>query len=577
MTLQKVSDLLRARELVATVKEALADDATFEAKVRDQALGPLFSSIAELFALAEHALYVDHYVRGRPEKGCKREYLRRFRLTARQFNAIAVDLRGKVDAARAAQKLHIGQLQGAIAAAEKAIRKAERDLAKLGRQVARRNAAGKGSRPDVEAAERKKRQLRFRIHQKRRRLAALRLRLSAVEADRSARRVRLCFGGKRMFRAQFHLRENGFTSLADWQQAYRQARCSQFLCLGSKDETAGNQSCTRLPDGKLRLRIPPALEDQYGIHVEIPGIVFPYGQAVIDAALLRGEAVTYRFLRRQRGLQEHWYVQATVDRPDVAIVTRRATGAIGVDFNPAHMDVAEIDRFGNVVGSRSCVVDLSKRRGAQATAMLSEIVADIVDWARSSGKPIAVEELDFRKKKAALREQSPRYARMLSGFAYGKFHALLRSRAAREGVEIIDEDGDGAPGVNPAFTSVIGEVKFASGYGLSSHCAAAVAIARRGLRFGERLRSRSAFPLPARNRGKHVWADWRRLSQRLRAERARGRRPFEGDSRRGAPLSSAAPAQAPPGQGPPCDGTRRFRGAIPRQASRRQRCSVGAT
>ena len=250
-------------------------------------------------------------------------------------------------------------------------------------------------------------------------------------------------------------------------------------------------------------------------------------------------------------MHEQWYIQTTVDRPDADIATLRHLGALGVDFNPTHVDAAEIDRFGNVVGSRSFPVDLAKRSEAQTTATLSEVVADIVDWAKQAQKPIAIEELDFRQKKAALRESSPRYARMLSGFTYGKFYSLLRSRAAREGVELLDEDGDGEPGVNPAFTSVIGAVKFASGYGLSSHSAAAVAIARRGLKFGERLRSRSAFPLPERNRGKHVWSDWRRLSQRLRAERARGRRPSEGNRGRGTPLSSAAPTQAPAGQGPP--------------------------
>jgi hypothetical protein len=128
-----------------------------------------------------------------------------------------------------------------------------------------------------------------------------------------------------------------------------------------------------------------------------------------------------------------------------------------------------------------------------------------------------VERLDFLEKKARLREVSDRQARMLSAFAYNRFHALLRFRAAREGVQVIE--------VNPAFTSVVGLVKFGPGYGLSPHASAAVAIARRGLRFGERLRSRSAFLLPARNRGRHVWSDWRRVAQRLRAEWARGRRP----------------------------------------------------
>ena len=523
--------------------------ATFEAKVPDLGLVPFFASYANLFAHAEHDLYVDLEVRGRPLKECKQEYLKEFGLTARQFNAVAATLRGKVEAAKEAQKLHIDQLKGTIASAERGVKKAERGLANLARRTRKRRAAKSGVH-DAETAG-SRRRLRYGIHQKKRRLAALRARLAAVEADRKAGRVRICFGGRRRFRAQFHLKENGYASLAEWRREFRRARASQFLCLGSKDETGGNQTCTRMPDGKLRLRVPPVLEGQYGRHLEIPKIAFRYGQAEINGAFLRGEAVTYRFLRRDPPSGEQWYIQATVDRPDAEVTTRRGLGALGVDLNPTHVDVAEIDRFGNVVASRSFPVDLVKRSEAQATAALSEVVTDIVDWAKQAQKPIAVEELDFARKKATLREQSPRYARMLSSFAYGKFHSLLCSRAAREGVELIDEDGDGEPGVNPAFTSVIGSVKFASGYGLTSHTAAAVAIARRGLRFGERLRSRTALSLPARNRGRHVWSDWRRLSQRLRAERARSRRPSEGNRRRGTPLSSAAPTQAPAGQGPP--------------------------
>ena len=220
------------------------------------------------------------------------------------------------------------------------------------------------------------------------------------------------------------------------------------------------------PAGNLRLRVPPTLKGKWGRWVVLSFV---------------------------------WYLQATVDRPAVKSSTSRLLGGIGVDLNPAHLDIGEIDRLGNPMGERSLSLCLQGRRQSQVKATLAEAVADVVEQARRAGKPIVIEKLDFRGKKAGLREESPRYARMLSAFAYRQFHALLHSRAARNGVEVVE--------INPAYTSVIGEVKFASGYGLSGHAAAAVAIARRGLRFGERLRSRSAFPLPARNRGKHVWSD----------------------------------------------------------------------
>ncbi len=109
----------------------------------------------------------------------------------------------------------------------------------------------------------------------------------------------------------------------------------------------------------------------------------------------------------------------------------------------AHIDLGETDRFGNVVGARSFPVELSKKTRAQVTAALGEVAADIVDWARLSGKPLVVEELDFRKKKAALRERSPRYARMRSAFAYRKFSAfVLPGCPGRSG------DRRGEPGVH---------------------------------------------------------------------------------------------------------------------------------
>ncbi|MDA8346853.1 MAG: hypothetical protein M0Z66_15535 [Thermaerobacter sp.] len=202
---------------------------TFEAKVPGLGPVPLLSAYASLFAQAEHALYVDLEVRGRRLNECKKEYLQGFGLTARQFNAVATDVRGKVEAAKEAQKLHIEQIKGSIASAEKGLKKAERRLAQIGKRSLRTRPRQKEPVHDADVAQ-ERRRLRFGRHQRRRRLVCLRARLARVEADLSAGRVRICFGGKRLFRAQFHLAENGYTSLAEWRQEYRRARTSQFLC-----------------------------------------------------------------------------------------------------------------------------------------------------------------------------------------------------------------------------------------------------------------------------------------------------------------------------------------------------------
>ena len=56
----------------------------------------------------------------------------------------------------------------------------------------------------------------------------------------------------------------------------------------------------------------------------------------------------------------------------------------------------------------------------------------VVQYAREVGKPIVIEKLDFRQKKAVLEGESRRYSRMLSGFSYGKVKAYFISRGYRQ-------------------------------------------------------------------------------------------------------------------------------------------------
>ena len=154
----------------------------------------------------------------------------------------------------------------------------------------------------------------------------------------------------------------------------------------------------------------------------------------------------------------------------------------------------------------------------QAEALIGDAVASVVEYARKVGKPIVIERLDFRQKKVALEGESRKYSRMLSSFSYGKVKAYFISRGYRRGVEINQ--------VNPAYSSVIGRVKFMERYGLSVHQAAALVLARRLLGCSERIPRRRvcpvgngvqvAFTVPARKRVKHVWTYWGAISGQLR-------------------------------------------------------------
>ena len=441
------------------------------------------------------------------KRGCVREY----GIPARMFNAVRVSLEGKVSAARESQLLHAETLKGMV-------RRAGRELASAGK---------KGDRHGV--------------HQKMRRLDNLEHRLARVEGDAAGRAWSGCASAAGSSgAASTTWRPTGMPATPHgWHTRWRAARDGEFFVLGSRDETGGCQLCVAgiAGDGSLtlRLRMPDCLAGEHGKYLVIEGVKFAYGHEQVLAALQSnlefaecrrrdgeraaratslGQAVSYRFKRDEKG----WRVFVTTDLAPVPAVTDRGRGAIGVDLNAGHLAVAETDPSGNYPRAWRVPLATYGRYSHQAEALIGDVVAGVVEHARQAGMPIVIERLDFKRKKAQLEGESPKYARMLSSFSYGKIKAYFISRGHRNGVEVFQ--------VNPAYSSVIGRVKFMERYGLSMHQAAALALARRLLGCSERVPRRwvcpvgngvhVAFTVPARKRVKHVWTYWGAVLGQLR-------------------------------------------------------------
>ncbi len=212
----------------------------------------------------------------------------------------------------------------------------------------------------------------------------------------------------------------------------------QFLVLGSRDETGGCQLCVAAvaDDGtlNLRLRLPDCLAGEHGKYLVIQGLRFAYGHPQVLAVLHSnaeyagdrrrhgekearaadlGQAVSYRFKRDEKG----WRVFVSTRMMDVPVATDGKRGAIGVDLNADHLAVAETDASGNYVSARRVPLVTYGRNTRQAEALIGDAVASVVNYAREVGKPIVIEKLDFRQKKASLEGESRRYSRMLSSSA----------------------------------------------------------------------------------------------------------------------------------------------------------------
>ena len=394
-------------------------------------------ALKEYATLFGRALRTLHAHRRRRLEIDKPEFMRRFDLTSRQYNALKFTLDGMESSIRELRPGQIVDLQRRIDAA---VRKRDNE-----------------TRP-------------ARIHHLTRRVASLRSRLQVLESDAG---VRLCFGSRKLFNAQHHLEENALGSHADWREAWTAKRSSQFFVLGSKDESSGCQGCglTHLGGDRfvVRLRLNGAIRRVVSFEVR-----FAHGAEHLVEALAVKQAISYRFLCDENG----WRIFATTKALKVAAQSRLATGCVGADLNVGFVAVSQTDRFGNLVDAFNVPLSLAGTSLHQAKTAIAECAKVVVAHAARVGKPLSIERLDFAKKKAQLSYASAGRQRMLSSFAYRAFERILLARSHDAGVEVCH--------VSPAYSSKIGRQKYARRYGLSVHLAAALVLARRAQRFRDR-------------------------------------------------------------------------------------------
>jgi IS605 OrfB family transposase len=441
----------------------------------------------ELYARVQHQLFAAYSKTGdvKTLDQLKSEMCGRHGITARHFNAVSVSLKGKIASRQAVDKAALADVKVALASVRKTLTRLERQKTPLD-ALQRRVWVGK-----------------------KRRLARLEARARMLSSGRAA----LCFGSRKLFRAQFDLIGHGYADHAQWQDAWRRARSSQFFLIGSKDESGGNQSCTATISGNgtlsLRLRLPDALRGGSAKYLMLDNVWFEHGQWELYSALESGQAISFRFVRDETS----WRVFASTERVDTRSQPDFQLGAVGVDINADHLAVSDVDRHGNLVHVLSVPCVTYGKTSLQRQDAVRIASKAVVDYADRAGKPLVREKLDFRRRKQELSSLNAAQARRLSSFAYGAIQQALDSNALLRGVPTAE--------VNPAYTSVIGRVKYAKPLGVSVHQAAALAIARRGMGYGEAAPARPVIPdgkgdhliveLPARNRSMHEWSHWAKV------------------------------------------------------------------
>lgn len=416
------------------------------------------------------------------------ELQHQYRINKRQANSIITFVEGSVKSARACRSNHLEQLQGKLKHVLEVIKKLEQKIA--------------AHRKYLRTVEDVNRGIKKRMPKT----------LKPRYPDACPIRCAHHLTHYQFARVKLHNKKRYTHKLAQTIEHIKNSPLHVNLgnsfsveMVGSKDESYGNQICQLdFFNKELHIRVPYALEEQYGkyvvAHIDLP----KHGRDELATAWFNHQAITYRFIRKSLYT---WAIHITVDVQPAPIQSLDICwGALGVDLNPGCIGWAKTDTDGNLESSGQLKINIQSQPKGRTEAILADAVTTLTQLALANQCPIVVEQLDFSDKKKRMRELFARHNRMLSNFAYSQFLQLLLARCFKLGIQVIE--------VNPAFSSVIGLVKFLSMYGLNSATAAALVLARRGMNLSERIPANTAYQgLEPRT---HVWSHWNSVSRRIK-------------------------------------------------------------
>jgi len=288
------------------------------------------------------------------------------------------------------------------------------------------------------------------------------------------------FGSKRLFEK---LCKNHLTGKVRerLKKQWKEQRQGTLISIGSKADR-GNR-LTRFEDlnGELHLRITTGNRE------------FIYAKVLREPSNSKDKWLTFMAMLLESWQTKNYfaytvelklrngevYGSVSFEIPTPEVKYTKENGVIAVDTNasPIHLAIAEVSKTGELLSYQTIslhhLLGLSQNSKDHQEWILAH---QLLDLAIQKGKAIAIENLKKLKKgvrgdgKAELRKR-------LHHWNAKKFLQKLKRVAMLKGVEVVE--------INPAYTSVIGMLKYAPQLNIDKDIAGAYVIGRRALGFKE--------------------------------------------------------------------------------------------
>jgi IS605 OrfB family transposase len=290
------------------------------------------------------------------------------------------------------------------------------------------------------------------------------------------------FGGRRLFEK---LCKNHLTGKAreKLKKQWRELRQGTLIAIGSKHKTAQGNLLLRFMelDGKLHLRITTGNRE------------FIYAKVLREPSNSKDKWITFMAMLLESWQTKNYFaytvelklregdvygsVSFEIPTPEVKYTKENGVIAIDTNASPIHLAVAEVSKTGELLSYQTIslhhLLGLSKNAKDHQEWILAH---KIVDLAIQKGKAIAIENLE-KLRKGMRGDGKAKLRKILHNWNAKKLLQKIKRIARLKGVEVIE--------INPAYTSVIGMLKYAPQLNIDKDIAGAYVIGRRALRFKE--------------------------------------------------------------------------------------------
>jgi len=267
-------------------------------------------------------------------------------------------------------------------------------------------------------------------------------------------------------------------------QKWEERRKSYLYSRGDKSKKGNLNTRVILEKDSLKLRINTGEKDWITANIKRKENRQNDKWIQFIAQLLKAEKTkdyfSYSVEIRLINSQFYAFTSFEEELPEEPVITKEE-GIIGIDINtkPFHTALATVKPDGNLQAiNRTSLHKLINKTNNQREYISWQTAHQIIETAIIQNKAIAIEKLE-KIPKGTKGDRNKKLRRIKQQWIYKGLLEKIKTLAKREGIKTVE--------INPAYTSIIGILKYAPQYSLNKDTAGALVIARKTLRLKEEL------------------------------------------------------------------------------------------